>query len=212
MRTVPVTAQLCAPVAIKRDRQSDRSENVRSVAGTLVRGALASIYLQHHGQPDDVFQRLFLNEAACRFGPLDPGTLLFPLTAVSCKREGLRHALVDLLWFRAAQHHAEGRVREDIEVAWRECAKCKGQSESAGRLLATTRWTPARDEAGWAARRRPCRDRPADRHSRGVDVLHPGSPGALRRRDPTCTAGSRPMTMRSTPCSNSCEPKAVGFR
>ena len=125
MRTVPVTAQLCAPVAIKRDRQSDRSESVRSVAGTLVRGALASIYLQHHGQPDDVFQRLFLNEAACRFGPLDPGPLLFPLTATSCKREGLQHALVDLLWFRAAQHHAEGRVREDIEVAWRECAECK---------------------------------------------------------------------------------------
>ena len=74
MNKVPVTAKLLAPVAIKRDRQSERSESVRSVAGTLVRGALASLYLQRHGQADDDFNRLFLNEASCRFGPLGPGS------------------------------------------------------------------------------------------------------------------------------------------
>lgn len=125
MRYVPVTAQLLAPVAIKRDRQSDRSESVRSVAGTLVRGALASIYLQQHGRADGVFKRLFLDEAACRFGPLDPGPRGFPLTTASCKHEGLRHALVDLLWFRAAQHHVAGRVPERAEAVWRQCCKCE---------------------------------------------------------------------------------------
>lgn len=124
MNKVPVTAKLLSPVAIKRDRQSERSESVRSVAGTLVRGALATIYLQHHGQVDCAFHRLFLNEATCRFGPLDPGPMIFPLTAASCKREGIQHALVDQLWFRIAQHHMAGRVPEDAEAAWRQCKKC----------------------------------------------------------------------------------------
>ena len=124
VKKVPVTAKLLAPVAIKRDRQSERSESVRSVAGTLVRGALAAIYLQHHGQVDDTFRRLFLNEATCRFGPLDPGPKHFPLTAASCKREGIKHALVDQLWFRIAQHRMAGRVPEDAEAAWRQCCKC----------------------------------------------------------------------------------------
>ena len=124
MNTVPVTAKLLAPVAIKRDRQSERSESVRSVAGTVVRGALAAIYLQHYGQVDDTFRRLFLNEATCRFGPLDPAPRIFPLTAASCKREGMQHALVDQLWFRIAQHHLAGRVPEDAEAAWRQCSKC----------------------------------------------------------------------------------------
>ena len=124
MNTVPVTARLLAPVAIKRDRQSERSESVRSVAGTLIRGALAAIYLQHHGQVDDTFRRLFLDEATCRFGPLDPAPEIFPLTAASCKREGIRHALVDQLWFRIAQHHVAGHVPEDAGSAWRQCDKC----------------------------------------------------------------------------------------
>ena len=126
MKKVPVKAQLLAPVAIKRDRQSERSESVRSVAGTLVRGALAAIYLQHHGQVDDTFKHLFLNEASCRFGPLDPGPQPFPLTAASCKREGIKHGLVDQLWFRIAQHHMAGDVPEDASAAaWRQCNKCK---------------------------------------------------------------------------------------
>ena len=125
VRKVPVTAQLLAPVAIKRNRQSERSESVRSVGGTLIRGALAAIYLQHHGHEDDTFRRLFLNEESCRFGPLDPGPKHFPLTATTCKHEGIEHALVDQLWFRIAQHHMTGCVPENADAAWRQCAKCK---------------------------------------------------------------------------------------
>ena len=125
MNKVPVTAKLLAPVAIKRDRQSERSESVHSIAGTLVRGALAALYLQHHGQVDRTFNRLFLNEASCRFGPLDPGPSHFPLTAASCKREDIKHALVDQLWFRIAQHHSAGDVPENATTTWRQCGKCE---------------------------------------------------------------------------------------
>ena len=130
VKTIPVTAQLLAPVAIKRDRQSERSESVRSVAGTLIRGALAAVYLQRHGQVDDTFRHVFLNEGACRFGPLDPGPNHCPLTAVACKREGIKHALVDQLWFRIAQHHMAGRVPENAEAAWRQCEQCKADLKS----------------------------------------------------------------------------------
>ncbi len=130
MKKVPVTAQLLAPVAIRRDRQSERSESVRSVGGTLIRGALASIYLQHHGQVDDTFRSLFLNDGLCRFGPLDPGPNIFPLTAAACKREGINHALVDQLWFRIAQHHMAGRVLGNAETAWRQCDKCMADLKS----------------------------------------------------------------------------------
>ena len=124
MNTVSITAQLLAPIAIRRGRQSERSDSTRSVAGTLVRGAFASIYLQRHGQPDETFERLFLNDAACRFGPLDPGPRLFPLTAASCKRERLRHTLVDVLWFRVAQHYLAGRMTEGAGQPWQQCAQC----------------------------------------------------------------------------------------
>ena len=122
---VPITAQLLAPVAIKRNRQSERSGSVRSVAGTLVRGALAALYLQQHGRADAKFARLFLNEATCRFGPLDPGPHVFPSTAASCKRERLRHTIADLLWWRVAQHHLAGPLPEEAEADWRECARCR---------------------------------------------------------------------------------------
>ncbi len=125
MNKVPVTAKLLAPVVIKRYRQSERSESVHSVAGTLVRGALAALYLQRHGQADATFNRLFLNEASCRFGPLDPGPKHFPLTAASCKRERRKHAFVDQLWFRIAQHHLAGRVPENAATAWRRCRECE---------------------------------------------------------------------------------------
>ncbi len=124
MKEVRVRAQLLAPIAIKRDRQSERSEGVPSVAGTLVRGALASLYLQRHERPDGDFAHLFLNESTCRFGPLDPGPRIFPVTAVSCKREGLGHALADHLWFRVAQHHLDGRVSDAADDAWRQCTQC----------------------------------------------------------------------------------------
>ena len=123
MKDVRVGAQLLAPVSIKRDRQSERSEGVPSVGGTLVRGALASLYLQRHERADGEFARLFLNEATCRFGPLDPGPRIFPLTAVSCKREGLGHTLADHLWFRVAQHHLAGPAPNAAGGPWR-CAQC----------------------------------------------------------------------------------------
>ena len=120
MRKLRVTAKLLAPVAIRRDRQSERSGGVHSVSGTLVRGALASLYLQR-GQVDDTFKHLFLNEATCRFGPLDPGPEHFPLTTASCKRENIKHVLVDQLWYRVAQHYTDGHLPENVEVAWRQC-------------------------------------------------------------------------------------------
>ena len=132
MRKIPVTAKLLAPVAIKRNRQSERSGSVRSISGTLVRGALASAYLQQHGQADDNFKHLFLDEKTCRFGPLDPGPEIFPLTAASCKREGIKHALVDQLWYRIAQHHTEGNLPENAENAWRQCGKCECKADLKG--------------------------------------------------------------------------------
>lgn len=124
MKRVPITAKLLAPIALKRDRQSDRSGSVRSVTGTAVRGALAALYLQYHGQTDDTFNRLFLNEAACRYGPLDPGPKYFSLTAASCKREGPKHALVDQLWYRIAQHYMAGLIEDSAELTWRQCKQC----------------------------------------------------------------------------------------
>lgn len=94
------------------------------MAGTLVRGAFASLYLQRHGRTDETFQRVFLNDAACRFGPLDPAPQVFPLTAASCKRERLEHALMDLLWFRVAQHYLAPRMAGGAE-AWQQCTKCE---------------------------------------------------------------------------------------
>ncbi len=121
MKRIPVTAKLLAPIALKRDRQSERSGSVRSVTGTGVRGALASLYLRHYGQADDIFKHLFLNEDSCRFGPLDPGPKHFPSTAASCKREGINHTLVDQLWYRIAQHYMAGLVEETVESTWRQC-------------------------------------------------------------------------------------------
>ena len=125
MNKVLLTAKLLAPVAIKRDRQSERSGSVRSLTGTSVRGALASVYLQQHGKVDDTFKHLFLDEGTCRFGPLDPGQEIFPLTAAACKREGIKHALVDQLWYRIAQHHTGGNLPENAETAWRQCGQCE---------------------------------------------------------------------------------------
>lgn len=119
-----VTATLQAPLAIKRDRQSERSESAHSVGGTLVRGALAALYLQQRGEPDDAFRRVFLDAEACRFGPLDPGPHVFPLSAATCKRHGMAHAVVDLLCFRVAQHWLGGAIPLGDESPWRQCARC----------------------------------------------------------------------------------------
>jgi CRISPR-associated protein Csx10 len=92
MKYYRVTGILESPLVVRRERQSQRSEGVRYISGTLVRGALAQAYLQEYGQPDACFAALFLNEEGCRFGPLDPGEHVFPRTAYSCKREGGFHA------------------------------------------------------------------------------------------------------------------------
>ena len=124
MKKVPVTAQLRAPVAIKRARQSERSESIDFVGGTMVRGALASLYLQHFGETDDLFDRLFLDENSCRYGPLDPGPHHFPLTSAVCKRGGITHALVDQLWLRVAQHASSGFGLGQAEDKWHSCLMC----------------------------------------------------------------------------------------
>lgn len=123
MKSVAVTARLLAPLAIRRDRQSERSGSAGSVAGTLVRGAFASLYRLRHRRTDEAFERVFLNDAACRFGPLDPALQVFPLTAASCKHERLEHALVDLLWFRVSQHYLAGGPVGGAG-AWQQCAQC----------------------------------------------------------------------------------------
>jgi hypothetical protein len=86
MRRYPIAATLLSPLAVKRDRQSERSEGVTSVPGTMLRGALAQTYLQVRDAADDLFRRVFQDETACRFGPLDPAGSVLPLTASSCKR------------------------------------------------------------------------------------------------------------------------------
>jgi CRISPR-associated protein Csx10 len=102
MKRYRVEARLESPLVIRRERQSQRSEGVQFLSGTLLRGAFAQAYLLCYGQPDATFRRLFLEEEACRFGPLDPADRVFPLTANSCKRvpgftEDGNHGMVDLL-------------------------------------------------------------------------------------------------------------------
>ena len=124
MKKIRITAKLLSPVVIKSDWQSEHAEGGRYITGTSVRGALATIFLQHHGQVNETFRHLFLSEASCRFGPLDSGRKNSPLTAAVCKREGREHALVDLLWYRTAQHYMADSVPKDIGVDWRQCKKC----------------------------------------------------------------------------------------
>ena len=83
MKRYRVEARLESPLVVRRERQSQRSEGVQSIGGTLLRGAFAQAYLQCYGQPDTTFRRLFLDEEGCRFGPLDPADRVFPLTASS---------------------------------------------------------------------------------------------------------------------------------
>lgn len=103
MKHYRIAGVLESPLVVRRERQSQRSEGVRYVSGTLVRGALAQVYLQNKGAPDDTFARLFLDEMQCRFGPLDPGEYVFPRTAYSCKRYGGfagpdgMHGVIDML-------------------------------------------------------------------------------------------------------------------
>ena len=103
MKRLPLTAILESPLAIKRNRQSDRSPSAAYVPGSTLRGALADLHLQQHGEPDDTFRRLFLDEVACRFSHLDPAPHIFPRSASACKRKSVEHGAKDLLWLRVAQ-------------------------------------------------------------------------------------------------------------
>ena len=125
MKKIRITAKLLSPVVIKSDWKSEHTEGGRYITGTVLRGAVATLYLQHNGQVDKIFNSLFLNEGSCRFGPLDPGRKNSPLTAAVCKREGTEHAFVDLLWYQVVQHYMAGRMPRDIGVDWRQCKACK---------------------------------------------------------------------------------------
>jgi CRISPR-associated protein Csx10 len=98
-----VEATLLSPLVIRRERQSSRSDGAaQHVAGTLLRGAFARVYLDRFGKPDDTFRHVFQDEDACRFGPLDPADRVLPLSASSCKRQSgfiddQKHGVVDRL-------------------------------------------------------------------------------------------------------------------
>jgi CRISPR-associated protein Csx10 len=128
MTRYPITATLLSPLAIKRSRQSQRSGGLDWLPGTTLRGALAGAYLQAHGAADAGFRLLFLDEAGCRFGPLDPARQVYPLTAASCKRKagflgdpkGRAHGMADTLWRRVAQGLASRPGRLPL---WK-CRRC----------------------------------------------------------------------------------------
>jgi CRISPR-associated Csx10 family RAMP protein len=138
MNRYPLEATLLSPVVVKRDRQSQRSEGTPSLSGSILRGALATLYLQTYGltgeQSRKPFHHLFLDESACRFGPLDPGPHTLPVTAVSCKRRpgfladrkpeqkpaDAPHGMADQLWSRVASRLA-GQSLRDASVLPEHC-------------------------------------------------------------------------------------------
>lgn len=129
MKRYRLRASPRSPLIVRRERQSQRSEGTRWLSGTLLRGALARLYLEQRGEADERFRRLFLDEDACRFGPLDPAEQSFPLSAASCKREpGFReegkHGVMDLLWLRIARR----MLVEELPAGWhlreRDCPVC----------------------------------------------------------------------------------------
>ena len=60
MKKIGITAKLLSPVVIKSDWKSEHAEGLRYITGTAVRGALATIYLQYHGQVNETFRQLVL--------------------------------------------------------------------------------------------------------------------------------------------------------
>jgi CRISPR-associated Csx10 family RAMP protein len=133
MNRYQLHATLLSPVVVKRDRQSQRSEGATSLSGSVLRGALAALYLQACGEPDEEFRRLFLDESACRFGPLDPAPHTLPVTAVSCKRhpgflaDWGAHGVADQLWSRIASELAGAEVR--VPGVPEKCANCREKSQ-----------------------------------------------------------------------------------
>jgi CRISPR-associated Csx10 family RAMP protein len=153
-----LTATLLSPLVVRKERQSQRSEGVSSLPGTLVRGALARLYLER-GTADDTFQRLFVDEQACRYGPLDPGDRPFPRSAASCKREGGfaaqgKHGMADLLWSRIARRLLGKELPEPWRTDSMRCTRCgndlkakEGYWETAdgNRREAANRWLRGAD-------------------------------------------------------------------
>lgn len=103
-----VTARVDAPLVLARQRQSHTSRGLDFIPGPAIRGALAANYLLRGHPKEASFRELFLDEERTRFSPLYPGERVFPLTAVSCKRESGfraedRHGVRDLLLLRLAR-------------------------------------------------------------------------------------------------------------
>ncbi|GIW92213.1 MAG: CRISPR-associated RAMP protein Csx10 [Pirellulaceae bacterium] len=121
MKRYNLQVVLEAPLALKRDRQSDRSETVQSIPGTTLRGALAALYLQQHGEADPEFQRLFVQSGYCRFGPLDPARNIYPLSMTACKRRRNDHPKVDQLANRIALHFTNGAISQTVGKHLYEC-------------------------------------------------------------------------------------------
>lgn len=129
MNRYGLKATLESPLVIRRERQSQRSEGTRSIAGTLLRGALAQAYLQQYGRPDAPFERLFLDEQSCRFGPLDPADRVLPLTAASCKRvpgflADRAHGMADQLWQRIARRLGGDEPPPELHPTLHGCLAC----------------------------------------------------------------------------------------
>jgi len=129
MKRYAMTAILESPLVVRKERHSQRSEGVDSLSGTLLRGALAQVYLQQHGSADPTFAELFVDEDMARYGPLDPDKQVVPLTAASCKREpGFRaegkHGLADQLWLRIARRLCGRELSATVLDRSRRCSRC----------------------------------------------------------------------------------------
>ncbi|MBI2566884.1 MAG: hypothetical protein HYV63_07635 [Candidatus Schekmanbacteria bacterium] len=114
---IVLEAELLAPLVLKGNRQSQRSDCLDCIPGTTLRGALAGAYLRFGGTPAEAaFRRLFLDAQQARWATLRTGLHVPPLTAASCKRSpGFsgqdEHGVVDLLV--AVLRAPEGEGREE---------------------------------------------------------------------------------------------------
>lgn len=129
MKSFRVAAFLEAPLAIRMSRQSQRSLGATSISGTMLRGALANLYLQVRGEADSDFRQLFLDESRCRFGPLDPAGSVLPKTSISCKRTpGFAadggHGMADQLWMQTGVRLSSETLSLDKLMLWLDCPRC----------------------------------------------------------------------------------------
>ncbi len=166
MRRYRLQAVLESPLVVRRQRQSQRSEGVQFISGTLVRGAFARAYLDQYGEADETFQRLFVDENGCRFGPLDPAEHVLPLTAYSCKREpGFqtqeRHGVVDLL------AHLAGAALGGRPIRPGQCPRCGQELKQYSGFYDRGPQGPREPQRRW--RRRPATHVGINRHTHTAD-------------------------------------------